>query len=298
LGIKGGNTTAGGTLQFVNSAGTIVTNLVCDTNATYLAAVGGGGIAFAVGGSGTGTERMRIDSSGNVGIGTTSPGHKLEVANTSAAGYSAVRLTSSAKTYDIGVGGASTGTAANAWYVFDATAGAFRVFLDTSGTLMVGTTTTYQTNSKLNILGTGGVDQAPIGIKNSNNATTWQVGPDNNGNFLVFRANTNSGAYLTTTGTTWSASSDERLKTDLVPIEDGLSKVSTLRALTGRFKSDDAGTSRAFLIAQDVQAVLPEAVDASNPDRLGLAYSDVIPLLVASIKELAAEVAELKAKVA
>ena len=66
LGIKGGTTVAGGTLQFTTSDGTIATNLVCDTNATYLAAVGGSGLVFSVGGSGTGTERMRIDSSGNL----------------------------------------------------------------------------------------------------------------------------------------------------------------------------------------------------------------------------------------
>ena len=71
LGIKGGTTVAGGTLQFTTSNGTIATNLVCDTNATYLAAVGSSGLVFSVGGSGTGTERMRIDSAGNVLVGKT-----------------------------------------------------------------------------------------------------------------------------------------------------------------------------------------------------------------------------------
>ena len=71
-------------------------------------------------------------------------------------------------------------------------------------------------------------------------------------------------------------------------IENAAQKVSMLRAVTGRFKTDAEGTSSAFLIAQDVQAVLPEAVDANNPERLGVAYTDVIPLLVAAIKELKA----------
>jgi hypothetical protein len=35
----------------------------------------------------------------------------------------------------------------------------------------------------------------------------------------------------------------------------------------------------------DVQKVLPEAIDATNPDNLGVQYTDIIPLLVASIKE-------------
>jgi hypothetical protein len=86
------------------------------------------------------------------------------------------------------------------------------------------------------------------------------------------------------------------MKTDLIPIENAASKVSTLRAVTGRFKTDEEGKSRSFLIAQDVQAVLPEAVDASDPDKLGVQYTDVIPLLVAAIKELSAKVAVLESE--
>jgi hypothetical protein len=51
---------------------------------------------------------------------------------------------------------------------------------------------------------------------------------------------------------------------------------------------------RAFLIAQDVQAVLPEAIDDINPDKLGVRYTEIIPLLVAAITELQAEILKLK----
>ena len=58
-----------------------------------------------------------------------------------------------------------------------------------------------------------------------------------------------------------------------------------------------------FLIAQDVEAVLPEAVtkstlkgDETNTEYLGVAYTEVIPLLVAAIKELKAEVDSLKSQ--
>lgn len=94
-----------------------------------------------------------------------------------------------------------------------------------------------------------------------------------------------TGVSLSRAATTWGSYSDERAKTDLVPIENGLSKVETLRAVTGRYKEDEEGVSRSFLIAQDVQAVLPEAVDASDPDKLNLRYAEVIPLLVAALKE-------------
>jgi hypothetical protein len=112
------------------------------------------------------------------------------------------------------------------------------------------------------------------------------------------------GVYLAESGTSWTGVSDERLKTDFTPIGDAVQKVSSLRAVTGRYKTDKIGTSRAFLIAQDVLGVLPEAVDTTNPDKLGVQYTDVIPLLVAAIKELSAKndyqnqlIQELQAKV-
>ena len=49
-----------------------------------------------------------------------------------------------------------------------------------------------------------------------------------------------------------------------------------------------------FRSAQDVQKVLPEAVDMTNNEKLGLSYTDVIPLLVAAIQELSAKVAALE----
>jgi hypothetical protein len=104
------------------------------------------------------------------------------------------------------------------------------------------------------------------------------------------------GLYQTNTGTSWIAVSDERFKTNLQPITNALEKISKVRAVTGRYTYDeDTSKSRPFLIAQDFVTALPEAVDQQNPDKLGLSYSDTIPLLVAAIKELKAEIDALKA---
>ena len=102
------------------------------------------------------------------------------------------------------------------------------------------------------------------------------------------------GVYLASGGTSWTSASDERVKDIIEPITDGLNKVNSLRSVIGKYKTDEEGIRRSFLIAQDVQAVLPEAVDASNPDELGVNYTEVIPLLVAAIKELKAEIDLLK----
>jgi hypothetical protein len=115
---------------------------------------------------------------------------------------------------------------------------------------------------------------------------------------LYARASTTGGVYLASGGTSWTAVSDERKKDIIEPITDAASKVSTLRAVIGKYKDDSKQKRRSFLIAQDVQAVLPEAVDTSNPDELGLSYSDTIPLLVAAIKELKADLDATKAELA
>jgi len=106
-----------------------------------------------------------------------------------------------------------------------------------------------------------------------------------------------AGVYMVNVGNSWTSISDERLKTDLQPIKNAIEKVSTLRAVTGRYKSDDEEVRRVFLIAQDVLKVLPEAVDLINPDKLGLSYTDTIPLLVAAIKEQQAIIATLTAAI-
>lgn len=119
-------------------------------------------------------------------------------------------------------------------------------------------------------------------------------------NQLIIANQSSVGVFLTAAGTSWTILSDERLKEDIVPITNACAKVDTLRTVTGRYTVDPEGTSRAFLIAQDVQAVLPEAVSAQTDEMgtLGLAYTDVIPLLTAAIKEQNATIKELTARVA
>ena len=76
-----------------------------------------------------------------------------------------------------------------------------------------------------------------------------------------------------------------------------VNKVNTLRTVIGKYKIDDADKRRVFLIAQDVQAVLPEAVydDKSEDKMLSLQYTDIIPLLTAAIQELNTKFEEYKA---
>ena len=130
-----------------------------------------------------------------------------------------------------------------------------------------------------------------------NNANNFSLVAEN-GWWVGIRSGSSGGVHLTTNATSWTSSSDEKKKTDLIEIVNGLQKVSSLRPVTGRYKTDPEGTSRSFLIAQDVLSVLPEAVETSDPDSLGLRYTEVIPLLVAALKESKERIEQLEVKVA
>lgn len=91
-----------------------------------------------------------------------------------------------------------------------------------------------------------------------------------------------------------TAFSDRRLKTDIVPIADAVKKVQSISGVT--YTRADTGRKGTGVIAQDVQAVLPEAVvDAGGT--LSVAYGNMVGLLIEAIKELKAEIEDLKTQI-
>jgi hypothetical protein len=300
------------------------------------------------------TERMRIDSSGNVGIGgTASAFDKVAVTGTlptdsnaslnySARGtapsgttsqlsgfnsypataaasftcaevshFNAANLTigaGSTVTNQIGFKANNTLTGATNNYGFysNIASGSNRWNFYAAGTAqnyfagntLIGTTADLGAGARLNIESAQNeADLITLRYANAASGKYWRLAIDSNNVFYILNQG-GTGVYLTDGATSWTGTSDERTKTDLRPIENAASKVATLRAVTGRFKHDEESVSRAFLIAQDVQKILPEAVTVQSDEQgtLGLAYTDVIPLLVAAIKELTSRVAELEAK--
>ena len=83
-----------------------------------------------------------------------------------------------------------------------------------------------------------------------------------------------------------TAFSDARIKDEIKPIESALDKVDALMGCTYVRTDIGDGKRKAGLIAQDVQAVLPEAVHEQEDGTLALNYNGVIALLVEAIKEL------------
>ena len=95
------------------------------------------------------------------------------------------------------------------------------------------------------------------------------------------------------------APSDARLKTDLAKIPDALDKVSKLNGYTFNWNEEsgrDQTLREAGVIAQEVEAVLPEVVKTRGDGYKGVEYEKIIPLLIEAIKDLRAEVESLKNK--
>jgi hypothetical protein len=269
-------------------------------------------IAFAEGG----VEAMRINSAGDVGIGTSSPGVKLDV-------IGAIRSLVSGGVPQIYFNDGTSQTNING----DGSAfkfvqsGSETMRIDSSGRVGIGFNIP---NAQFVVQGAGGGSwvngsRNTLQLRNSNassnqsnfisfgssgNESYCFIGNDINAdgttvNQLNVKAGATGGAFLANGGTSWSAVSDERQKDIIEPITDAMAKVATLRTVIGKYKIDNADKRRVFLIAQDVQAVLPEAVTIGSDENntLGLSYSDIIPLLVASIKEQQALITALTTRI-
>jgi len=91
--------------------------------------------------------------------------------------------------------------------------------------------------------------------------------------------------------------SDVRLKENVKPIESALDKVTKLQGVTFDWKKSDSildVKEDIGFIAQDVQKVIPELVRENKDGMLSMRHQGIAPILLEAIKELKAEIEELK----
>jgi hypothetical protein len=264
-------------------------------------------IAFSEGG----VESMRINSSGNVGIGTSSPFGKFNLAGGRAffgpnneqyaigVGYNQTRVNTGAQVYYIGATDSATPS-----LVFSEAGGTERMRLDSAGNLLLGTTANNPSTTHRQYIVS---DNNVLGINATAGATAENVRFYNVGT-AVGTIQTNS------TSTLYNTSSDYRLKENVAPMTGALEKVAALKPCTYTWKVD--GSAGQGFIAHELQAVVPDCVtgekdavetvddlDADGkkigtkevPRYQGVDTSFLVATLVAAIQELKAEFDAYKA---
>jgi hypothetical protein len=266
-------------------------------------------IAFAEGGA----EVMRVASSGNVGIGTTSPSFALSVLS----GNGQIQLGESGAT-KYALLEASNGrlflhsdagnTEANSdmrFYIDNSE----RMRIDSSGRVLLGSTDTnpaVNNNPGVAINANAdnnyytGVIQASA---TSNAALFLNRGADDGTTASFRRSGTSVGSIsVTTSSTAYNTSSDYRLKENIAPMTGALAVVGQLKPCIYTWKAD--GSSGQGFIAHELQTVVPDAVcgekDAidkdGNPEYQGVDTSFLVATLTAAIQELKAELDSVKAE--
>ena len=254
------------------------------------------------------TERMRIDSSGNVGIGTTTPssyGNGLVVYNASTGVVRSVGGSITAYMFASSGGGlAAAGTETNHPFALY-TNGSERARIDSSGNFLIGKTSTGYTTSG-------------VSLSNSTNQFAWSgnsgsvvasfATPVNQSQIGFYRTDTGGLMGIISNGASntvaYNTSSDYRLKDNVKPMTGALAKVAALRPVTWTWRED--GIAGEGFIAHEVQAIVPDAVtgekDAVNEDGSikpqGIDTSFLVATLTAAIKEQQQMIETLQAEVA
>ena len=247
------------------------------------------------------TERMRITSGGDVGIGLTSISGRLDVAGSN----SRVRWVLSTSTVNQVASNVDGSAFANA--VYDGllhawnTSSTERMRLTSAGNLAIGDTAT---DHKLSVIDPNNRAESAAQMRIGGNgysayhfldATAYYIGQNSNIRSLRMYSGGNPavGVNLSAGGNSWGTYSDERVKDIIEPIEGGVEKLLHLRTVIGKYKFDETNKRRVFLIAQDVKSVLPEAVSEDPNGSLSLQYQDLIPVLVKAIQEQQAIITNL-----
>jgi hypothetical protein len=274
-----------------------------------------------------GSERLTVDSSGNVGIGTSSPLAKLDIkfatdkhalflASASYSNGADLVATNDAGTeIALGLGGNTV-----RFY----TGSTERARIDSSGNLLVGTTSAFNVSGvgSIHCFSTGSAGNWATAIRNSNASQPWGLAvsfsgaaPNTTNNAFYWAADSGNTRFIVySNGGVWNYQannaniSDRREKTNFAPAGEYLSKICAIPVQTFNYidqNMEEDGGLTLGVVAQDVQAVAPELVVETNigtPDepkmRLSIYQTDLQYALMKCIQEQQALITQLQADVA
>ncbi|MBI5004832.1 MAG: DUF5011 domain-containing protein, partial [Candidatus Lloydbacteria bacterium] len=278
-----------GRIPYLTTGGAFIDNSKLTFDGTRLNATYASSTSLSTSGS-----AYFATSGGSVGVGTTNPSAVALHMYSEPAGYRKGLLLSTDVAQGLSLWHDSAGNTTS--YIdsrYDSGGAAIKFRMRANSTATVTAMTIYGDGN----VGIGAeVPSKQLEIKNaSGNATmrfqssviaTDLYSETSDSRFYVVNGGS-GGVFLAGSATSWGAVSDERLKDILGNIQNATDKLSTIRTVYYKFKADSTNLERVGVIAQDVQQVLPEAVDVANgTGYLGVRYTDLIPLTIKGINEL------------
>jgi hypothetical protein len=237
------------------------------------------GFRFSTGTGNTSTERMRIDASGNVGIGTNLPStashvkdgnggliQTIEAGDSNSAYTKYINSTTGSGAFTDGLlVGLDTDESATFWlYEADhmkfGTSGTERMRIDASGNLLVGKTVANTTTEGVFIDGPNG----RLFVTADDDYTAQFTRNGSDGPLIYFYNDTAQAGLISISGTstTYGTSSDYRLKTDVQPMAGASARVQALNPVNFEWIAN--GTRVDGFLAHEAQEVVPESVTGTK----------------------------------
>ena len=277
-----------------------------------------------------GVTAVTVDTSQNVGIGTTTPSYRVDAVGAGSPANGIMRTSSNLTNSTTKYGYYTVGHYTNATVPFgfiqgesnstennvhigggagEITAATRIDFYTASNNTTTNGTERMRINSSGNVLiGTTSVSAGRVNVLAAAGASGIVVQVTNNGDYgLAFNnaSGTNVGRIQIDSGSTsYVTSSDYRLKEDIAPMTGALAKVAALKPVTYKWKAD--GSDAEGFIAHELAEVCPQAVSGTkdaidadgNPRYQGIDTSFLVATLTAAIQEQQALITSLTARIA
>ena len=248
------------------------------------------------------TSRLTISSGGDVLIGnpTSDTGLKLQVHG--ADGTSYLKLTSTVATTGgrIGYNGSvlRIDQQENNDITFR-TNGSEKMRITSGGDVLIGTTDTAIKGKTTIEYGSNTTTNPTLLLRNGGGSAAFATFSTGTGGTTLFGYIQRSGS-----GINYASNSDYRLKENVTPITDALSRVNQLKPSRFNFIADADKIVDGF-IAHEVEDIVPEAIcgekdavrEDGTPDYQGIDQSKIVPLLTAAIQEQQTIIEDLKARI-
>jgi len=292
---------SGDALMLIESDGGIISQNIVSDSASVVTVGSRSNHAYRI--TTNDVERMRIDTSGNVGIGTSIPAGTLHIYTTSGnvatVMQTAVNGAASSSNYitpnrtfytGVDIGGVNS-----SWTVYDGSAFSERIRIDSSGEIHINKTATIN-NGQLEVL-----------AQTNHQAIVAKVQTDSYNNFLGYNSSGQVTCYIQGNGNYYFSGtnqSDRDLKENIQSItESSLEKVKQLEPKTFNFKESEGfqTNKKTGFIAQEVAEIFGTengvATGTDGKKDMGIDSVGLIAHLTKAIQEQQAIINDLKARI-